>query len=62
MAGFLVELTAWVPMTIHLKHYRHGVGQSFLGLRGGMGVLGVIFNKYMIFELFTENSSLLLGL
>ena len=31
-------------------------------LRGGMGVLGVIFNKYLIFELFTENNSLLLGL
>ena len=28
----------------------------------GMGVPGVIFNKYMIFELFTENNSLLLGL
>ena len=41
----------------------HKIYQSkWTMLRGGMGVLGVIFNKYMIYELFTENNSLLLGL
>ena len=38
------------------------VGCSRQYLDMGMGVVGVIFNKYLIFEFCTENNSLLLGI